>query len=96
MNCLLLAMTLPAHLVNPSTKSVLGMDPPSVLLPARKSICLGFPECFSCQKNVELRWEDLSEENKVKVQAAKEKYIRAWLGHITVKRVTQGTLSTRS
>lgn len=38
----------------------------------------------------------MSEENKVKVQAAKEKYIRAWLGHITVKRVTQGTLSTRS
>ena len=44
------------------------------------------------KEKVELRWEDLSPEDRKKFQAAKDKEIKAWLDHNTVKRVAQGTL----
>ena len=44
------------------------------------------------KERVELRWEDLSEKDKVLFRAAKDKEIQAWLQHDTVKRVAQGTL----
>ncbi|CAK8995567.1 Retrovirus-related Pol polyprotein from transposon TNT 1-94, partial [Durusdinium trenchii] len=44
------------------------------------------------KEKVELRWDDLSEKEKVLFRAAKEKEVKAWLSHQTVKRVAQGTL----
>ena len=44
------------------------------------------------KEKMELRWEDLNEEDKIKFRAAKQKEVKAWLDHQTVKRVAQGTL----
>ncbi|CAK9021833.1 CCHC-type domain-containing protein, partial [Durusdinium trenchii] len=41
------------------------------------------------KERVELRWEDLSEKDKVLFRAAKDKEIQAWLQHDTVKRVLE-------
>ena len=44
------------------------------------------------KEKVEVRWNDLNEADRAKFSQAKEKEIKAWLNHETVKRVTQGTL----
>ena len=62
-------------------------------------------ECCSCvqayeillttspkKERIEVRWGDLSAEDRAKFSAAKNKELKAWLDHGTVKRVTAGTL----
>ena len=44
------------------------------------------------KERIEVRWSDLSAEDKAKFSAAKDKELKAWLDHGTVKRVAAGTL----
>ena len=56
----------------------------------------GDEECFivssARKQRVEVKWEELSEADKEKFRAAKQKEVNAWMDHKTVKRVAGGTL----
>ena len=45
------------------------------------------------KQKVEIQWNTLTESDKVKFQAAKQKEIKAWVDHKTVCRLAKGTLS---
>ena len=71
--------------------SCLSDDSPSDPIPWPAYLITG-----AKKQRVELRWKDLNAEDQQLFLAAKNKEIKAWLDHGTVKRVCKGTLDPAS